>query len=90
MIGRVVAAALGAAPAWALNGGILVAGALALVGLRAWDVSNQQAKGAAKVVEVSKKEGAKANAKNDEVRRASAAPGAVDRLRRDKSVCGDC
>ena len=70
--------------------GILVAGVVALVGLRAWDVSNQQAKGAAKVVEVSKKEGVKANAKNDEVRRAAAAPGAAERLRRDKSVCGDC
>lgn len=35
---------------WPARMGILIAGVVALVGLRAWDVSNQQAKGAEKAV----------------------------------------
>ncbi len=45
-------------------------------------------RGAAKVVEASKKEGAKANAVNREVRKRAAEPGAADRLL--KSACRDC
>lgn len=48
----------------------------------------QQAKGAARVVEASQKQGAKANAESEKVRRAAAAPGAAERLRRD--ACRDC
>lgn len=35
---------------WPTRMGVLVAGVVALIGLRAWDVSNQQAKGATKAV----------------------------------------
>jgi hypothetical protein len=73
---------------WPARLGVIAAAVAALVGLRAWDISTQQAKGAAKVVEASQKQGAKANAKNDEVRRAAAAPGAAERLRRES--CRDC
>lgn len=45
-------------------------------------------RGAAKVVEASKKEGAKANAINSKVRADARKPGAADRLL--KSACRDC
>jgi hypothetical protein len=45
-------------------------------------------RGAAKIVAASKKEGAKANATNEVVRRDAAVPGAVDRLLKDS--CRDC
>lgn len=48
----------------------------------------QQTRGAAKVVEASQKQGAKANAASEKVRRAAAAPGAAERLRRES--CRDC
>ncbi len=61
-----------------------------LVGLRVWDVSTQQAKGAVKVVEASKKAGAEANAKNEKVRAVAREPGAAERLRKDRATCRDC
>ncbi len=73
---------------WKAKAAVIAGGLMALLALRAWDVSRQQAKGAAKVIEASKQVGAKANAKNDEVRRAASAPGAAERLRRES--CRDC
>ena len=35
---------------WPARVGVVVAGVVALIGLRAWDVSNQQARGAQKAV----------------------------------------
>lgn len=61
---------------------------LALCGLRLWDVNRQREIGAWKVVEASKKEGAKANAKNEAVRARADVPDAADRLR--KQSCRDC
>lgn len=48
----------------------------------------QQAIGAEKVLVASKKEGAKANAKNEAVRADAERPGAADRVR--KLYCRDC
>lgn len=47
---------------WPARIGVIVAGVVALFGLRAWDVSHQQAKGAAKAV--AKIEKATSNAAN--------------------------
>lgn len=58
--------------------------------LRAADKSHQQGIGAAKVVEASKENGAKANEINRKVRVRAAEPGAADRLRRDPLSCRDC
>ena len=75
---------------WRAKAAVIVAGCLALGGLRAWDISNQRAKGAAVVIDASKQAGAEANAKSEKVRRAAREPGAVDRLRKDRATCGDC
>jgi len=75
---------------WRAKVAVIAAGVVALVGLRAWDISNQRAKGAAVVVEASKQAGAEANAKSDKVRAAARAPGALDRLRKDRATCSDC
>jgi hypothetical protein len=61
-----------------------------LVGLRVWDVSTQQAKGAVKVVEASKKAGAEANVKSEQARKEAAKPGAARRLQSDRRTCVDC
>ena len=60
---------------WPARVGVVVAGVVALIGLRAWDVSNQQAKGATKAV--AKIEKATDNATNLGKRAAarSSAPG---------------
>lgn len=79
---------IGLLAGWPARIGVIVAAVVALFGLRAWDISTQQAKGAAKVVEASKQVGAKANAESEKARRAAAAPGAAERLRRD--ACRDC
>lgn len=50
--------------------------------------SHQRDLGAKNVLVASKEQGAKANEKNDQVRRAAERPGAFERLR--KSACSDC
>lgn len=78
MIRGVIAAVLGSAPAWAWNGGIFVAGVLALFGLRAWDKQHQQAIGAGKVVAKIEK------AANENARKADDARRSVERLPADR------
>jgi hypothetical protein len=61
---------------------------LALCGVRACDINNQRSIGAKVVLKESKEEGAKANAKNENIRADAQRPGAADRVR--KKYCGDC
>lgn len=75
---------------WRAKAAVIAAGVVALIGLRAWDISNQRAKGAAIVVEASKAAGAEANAKSEKVRLRAREPGAADRLRKDRATCPDC
>lgn len=68
------------------------AGVVAVVGVSACMVRDAGIKqsGRMEVVQESKKAGAKANAKNEQVRAAARAPGAADRLRADRATCRDC
>jgi hypothetical protein len=75
---------------WPARLGVIAAAVVALVGLRVWDVSTQQAKGAVKVVEASKKAGAEANVKSEQARKEAAKPGAAKRLQSDPRTCVDC
>ena len=82
------------AVAWfgTLSGRLLLGASVvaSLLLVRASYNSHQQGIGAAKVVEASKKQGAKANEINRKVRVRAAEPGAAERLRRDKANCRDC
>jgi hypothetical protein len=74
MIGNAIGIALGSAPRWVWNSGMIVAGGIALVSLRACDVAHQRAIGASK--QVAKQErAADANA-----RKAEAVRRGVERL----------
>ena len=68
---------IGLLAGWPARIGVIVAGVVALLGLRAWDVSHQQAKGAVKAV--AKIEKANDNATNLGKRAAarSTAPGVL-------------
>ena len=61
---------------------------LALVSWRAYDIHNQRAIGAEKVVVAAKEHGAKANEKSEAARAAAERPGAAERVL--KSFCRDC
>ena len=82
-------AALWGARGLALIGALLIG----LLGVKGWLLmrDHKVAEAAkAEVVQASKEAGAKANAKNDVVRRAAAKPGALERLRSDPATCRDC
>lgn len=63
---------------WPARVGVIIAAFVALVGLRAWDVSTQQAKGAEKAVAKIEK------AANENARKAEDARRSVDRLPADR------
>lgn len=59
----------------------------------AWDTTRINAAkeaGRNEVVQESKKTGATANVKSEDVRKRAAVPGSVDRLRKDPASCRDC
>lgn len=69
----------------------LAAGVIAMVAT--WDhkrITRVQREAVEVVVSASEEKGKQANAKNETVRRAASAPGAVDRLRKDPATCPDC
>lgn len=73
-----------------LIGQICTGGAIVALILTAWlsFAHHYENKGAAKVIETSKVEGKKINAKNESVRARADRPGAAQRVR--KNYCRDC
>lgn len=67
-------------------------GLVAVVGVSACMVRDARIKdkGRVEVVQESQKAGEKANETNAKVRAVARTPGAADRLRKDRSTCGDC
>ena len=60
---------------WPARVGVLVSGVVALIGLRAWDVSHQQAKGVTRAVAKIEKATDNASKLGSSAARKSAAPG---------------
>jgi hypothetical protein len=78
---------------WALVGSRSLMAALALFGAaafyEAWKVHQRQI-GEQEIIQSAEQAGEKANEKNEAVRTAADAPGALQRLRADPKTCPDC